>query len=92
LNDLPNSIFVDCTSSENVAGFYETIFSENISVVTPNKKSEFWKFHRLSELEDCSEKGREVFVRNKCGCRASGDQHTQRLLLSGDRVIRIEAC
>jgi aspartokinase/homoserine dehydrogenase 1 len=38
--NLSNSIFVDCTSSEEVTGFYESILSSNISIVTPNKKGE----------------------------------------------------
>jgi aspartokinase/homoserine dehydrogenase 1 len=33
--NLSNSIFVDCTSSEEVAGFYDRILSSNISIVTP---------------------------------------------------------
>src|SRR5688572_23449577 len=37
--NLPNSIFVDCTSSEDVTAFYEAILSANISIVTPNKKA-----------------------------------------------------
>ncbi|MFZ6014383.1 MAG: aspartate kinase, partial [Bacteroidota bacterium] len=35
----PNSIFVDCTSSDEVTEFYESILSANISIVTPNKRA-----------------------------------------------------
>ncbi len=36
--NLPNSIFVDCTSSEEVTAVYREILEANISIVTPNKK------------------------------------------------------
>jgi aspartokinase/homoserine dehydrogenase 1 len=40
--NLSNSIFVDCTSSEEVTEHYEAILSSNISIVTPNKKGKLW--------------------------------------------------
>lgn len=32
-----NSVFVDCTASEEVAGLYQALFEHNISVVAANK-------------------------------------------------------
>ncbi len=37
--NLPNSIVVDCTSSETVADQYTSILGKSISIVTPNKKA-----------------------------------------------------
>lgn len=39
LLNLPNSIFVDCTSSEDISNRYHEILDASISVVTPNKKA-----------------------------------------------------
>ncbi|MEQ9423145.1 MAG: bifunctional aspartate kinase/homoserine dehydrogenase I [Cyclobacteriaceae bacterium] len=35
--NLPNSVFIDCTSSEEVVSHYQRILESSISVVTPNK-------------------------------------------------------
>ncbi|MDA0193912.1 MAG: bifunctional aspartate kinase/homoserine dehydrogenase I [Bacteroidetes bacterium] len=35
--NLPNSVFIDCTSSEEVVSFYQQILESSISIVTPNK-------------------------------------------------------
>jgi bifunctional aspartokinase / homoserine dehydrogenase 1 len=37
--NLPNSIFIDCTASEEVVAKYPEILNSSISVVTPNKKA-----------------------------------------------------
>ena len=36
--NLPNSVLVDCTASEDVIGYYPQILESNVSIVTPNKK------------------------------------------------------
>ena len=35
--NLPNSVFIDCTSSQDVVDHYEDILGSSISIVTPNK-------------------------------------------------------
>ena len=37
--NLPDSVFIDCTSSENIYPFYEKLLNNGISLVTPNKKA-----------------------------------------------------
>ena len=35
--DFANSVFVDCSASEDVVQYYDQLLENNISVVTPNK-------------------------------------------------------
>ena len=35
--NLPNSIFIDCTASDEIPAFYEEVLSNTISIATPNK-------------------------------------------------------
>jgi aspartokinase/homoserine dehydrogenase 1 len=35
--NLPNSIFIDCTASDEIPAFYEEVLSSTISIATPNK-------------------------------------------------------
>ncbi len=37
--NLPNSVFVDCTASDDPVGLYEELLGASISVVTPNKRA-----------------------------------------------------
>ncbi|MCH8485693.1 MAG: bifunctional aspartate kinase/homoserine dehydrogenase I [Candidatus Cyclonatronum sp.] len=58
--NLPNSIIVDCTSSEEIASAYERILKNSISIVTPNKKacsgsmSRYLALHREAARRDVS--------------------------------------
>lgn len=58
--NLPNSIFVDCTASPELKGFYNDILSESISVVTPNKLANassqelFDQLHETAKLHNCA--------------------------------------
>src|SRR6478736_7731680 len=49
--NLPNSVFVDCTSSADVTAFYEDILSANISIVTPNKKANSGSMENYEKLK-----------------------------------------
>ena len=90
--NLPNSIFVDCTSSELVAGFYEAILSENISVVTPNKKANSGSLSNYQKLKKTTrKKGVRFLYETNVGAGLPVINTLNDLLVSGDQVIRIEA-
>ncbi len=52
--NLPNGIFVDCTSSEEVTAHYEDILSANISIVTPNKKANSGPMTKYRSLKEAA--------------------------------------
>jgi bifunctional aspartokinase / homoserine dehydrogenase 1 len=90
--NLPNSIFVDCTSSEEVTSHYEAILSANISIVTPNKKANsgsLEKYHLLKKT--AFRRGAKFFFETNVGAGLPVINTMNDLLLSGDKVIRIEA-
>jgi aspartokinase/homoserine dehydrogenase 1 len=90
--NLPNSIFVDCTSSEEVTDFYETILGANISIVTPNKKGNsgpLQKYHLLKST--AFRRGVKFLYETNVGAGLPVINTLNDLLLSGDKVIRIEA-
>ncbi len=90
--NLSNSIFVDCTSSEEVAEYYASILSSNISIVTPNKKANSGPLNRYQHLKSISHKrGVRFLYETNVGAGLPVINTMNDLLLSGDKVLRIEA-
>jgi aspartokinase/homoserine dehydrogenase 1 len=90
--NLSNSIFVDCTSSEEVAGFYDRILSSNISIVTPNKKANSGSLERYKKLKSTTAKrGVRFLYETNVGAGLPVINTLNDLLISGDKALRIEA-
>jgi aspartokinase/homoserine dehydrogenase 1 len=90
--NLSNSIFVDCTSSEEVTGFYESILSSNISIVTPNKKANSGTYEKYLTLKAAAfKRGVKFLYETNVGAGLPVINTLNDLLMSGDRVIGIEA-
>jgi bifunctional aspartokinase / homoserine dehydrogenase 1 len=90
--NLSNSIFVDCTSSEEVTSFYEPILSANISIVTPNKKANSASLEKYRSLKSTAfKRGVKFFYETNVGAGLPVINTMNDLLLSGDKVISIEA-
>lgn len=90
--NLPSSIFVDCTSSEAVAGLYERILDSNISIVTPNKKANSGSQQVYQQLKRTArQRGVRFLYETNVGAGLPVINTLNDLLLSGDSVIRIEA-
>ena len=90
--NLSNSIFVDCTSSEAVADYYSSILSSNISIVTPNKKANSGSLERYQKLKSISlKRGVKFLYETNVGAGLPVINTMNDLLLSGDKVMRIEA-
>jgi bifunctional aspartokinase / homoserine dehydrogenase 1 len=91
-HNLSNSIFIDCTSSEEVTGHYEKILSANISIVTPNKKANSGSLLKYKALKDVAAKrGARFLFETNVGAGLPVINTMNDLLLSGDKIIRIEA-
>lgn len=87
----PNSIFVDCTSSEEVTGFYGAVLEANISIVTPNKKANSGPYARYEEYRSVAfKRGVKFLYETNVGAGLPVINTLNDLLLSGDRVISIE--
>jgi aspartokinase/homoserine dehydrogenase 1 len=90
--NLPNSIFVDCTSSEEVTDFYEAILAASISIVTPNKKANSGSLQKYHDLRSTAfKRGVKFLFETNVGAGLPVINTMNDLLLSGDKVISIEA-
>lgn len=90
--NLPGSVFVDCTSSEAVAGLYERILDASIAIVTPNKKANSGSKEIYQQLKKTSrQRGVRFLYETNVGAGLPVINTLNDLLLSGDKVIRIEA-
>ena len=90
--NLPNSVFVDCTSSEAVANAYSSILEANISIVTPNKKANSGSWANYQLLKKTSrQRGVKFLYETNVGAGLPVINTLNDLLISGDKVIRVEA-
>jgi aspartokinase/homoserine dehydrogenase 1 len=87
----PNSIFVDCTSSEEVTNYYADILEASISIVTPNKKANSGTYEKYKELRSIAfRRGVKFLYETNVGAGLPVINTLNDLLVSGDRVISIE--
>lgn len=89
--NLMNSIFVDCTASQQVADLYPEVLEANISIVTPNKKansSSYTTYKRLKELSQ--KKGVHFLYETNVGAGLPIIGTLKDLLHSGDKIVSIE--
>lgn len=90
--NLSNSILVDCTASESVTDHYETVLSASISIVTPNKKANSGPLAKYKKLRSVSfKRGVKFLYETNVGAGLPVINTINDLLLSGDRVISIQA-
>lgn len=90
--NLSNSIFVDCTSSEEVASYYERILASNISIVTPNKKANSGSYSNYQKLKATTRRrGVRFLYETNVGAGLPVINTLNDLLISGDKALRIEA-
>jgi aspartokinase/homoserine dehydrogenase 1 len=90
--NLRNSTFIDCTADENVAKKYGDILSGYISIVTANKiacSSEYSYYEHLKKI--ASDRGVRFMYETTVGAGLPVIKTINDLVLSGDRIYRIEA-
>jgi len=89
--NLPNSIFVDCTASDEVASRYKDILDSSISVVTPNKRANSSSFDYYLQLKQSALKHNVKFLyETNVGAGLPIISTLNDLVTSGDKVLRIE--
>ena len=90
--NLRNSVFVDNTANENVAGMYHKYFKESISVVTCNKiaaSSAYENYKNLKKI--ASEYNAQFLFETNVGAGLPIIDTLKNLIASGDRVHTIQA-
>src|SRR5690606_9233800 len=87
-----NSVFVDCTASEEVSKFYRDILAANISVVTANKVAASSTYENYISLKNIAkQKGVKFLFETNVGAGLPIINTLNDLVNSGDRILKIEA-
>jgi aspartokinase/homoserine dehydrogenase 1 len=90
--NLYNSVFVDCTASDEIAGSYLKILDSNISVVTANKVAASSDYENYILLKKTAKrKGVKFLFETNVGAGLPIINTLNDLVNSGDKVLRIEA-
>ena len=87
-----NSVFVDCTASADVAGLYEELLSNNISVVAANKVAASSDYDNYSRLKKIARKrGVKFLFETNVGAGLPIINTINDLINSGDKILKLEA-
>ena len=87
-----NSVFVDCTASDEVAEYYKEILSSNISIVAANKVAASSAYENYAELKKMAKsKGIKFLFETNVGAGLPIINTLNDLVNSGDRILKIEA-
>lgn len=90
--NLRNSIFIDCTASNDVPSYYKSILRQSISIVTPNKVACSSDFEHYLDLKKTAIKYHARFLfETNVGAGLPIISTASDLLKSGDKVNKIEA-
>lgn len=86
-----NSVLVDCTASQEVSDVYQKVLEAKVAIVTPNKKANSGSLAKYKELKRLSSQRNIKFLYETNVAAGLPVINTlQDLILSGDKVIRIE--
>ena len=87
-----NSVFVDCTASDDVISIYKEILQSNVSIVAANKIAASSDFHSYQELKKIAKKkGVKFLFETNVGAGLPIINTLNDLIDSGDKILKIEA-
>ncbi|MGF7218248.1 aspartokinase/homoserine dehydrogenase 1 [Spirosoma lacussanchae] len=90
--NLPNSVFIDCTSDKDIVQHYESLLDANISVVTPNKVANSGPYSEYRRLQRTAlNRGVKFLYETNVGAGLPIINTVQGLMTAGDRFLKIEA-
>ncbi len=87
-----NSVFVDCTASNETPVIYHDLLQNNVSIVTANKVAASSEYKNYKSLKDlASEKGVKFLFETNVGAGLPIINTINDLVNSGDKIEKIEA-
>lgn len=87
-----NSVFVDCTASEELAAHYQQLLENNINIVAANKIAASGRYEDYLRLKETANKrGVKFLFETNVGAGLPIIRTINDLVHSGDRVLRIDA-
>ncbi len=90
--NLRNSVFIDCTADDQIAGTYQKVLNSFVSVVTSNKiacSSEYERYIRLKRT--AREKNVKFMYETNVGAGLPIISTLNDLIRSGDRILKLQA-
>lgn len=90
--NLPNSVFIDCTSDKDIIQYYHPLLDASVSVVTPNKVANSSAYSEYLRLQQTAvRKGVKFLYETNVGAGLPIINTIQGLMASGDKFVKIEA-
>ncbi|MDR1343925.1 MAG: bifunctional aspartate kinase/homoserine dehydrogenase I [Tannerellaceae bacterium] len=87
-----NSVFVDCTASAEIAGIYEELLKNNISVVAANKVAASSMYGNYVKLKETArQRDIKYLFETNVGAGLPIINTMNDLINSGDHILRLEA-
>lgn len=87
-----NPVFVDCTSSDEIASLYYELLSHNVSVVAANKIATSSNYDNYIQLKEVARKKDVKFLfETNVGAGLPIINTINNLINSGDKILKIEA-
>ena len=89
--NLPSSVLVDCSASEDVSSLYRDFLTKSIAVVTPNKRAQSGSYSSYKNLKELSNFKRVPWLfETSVGAGLPVISTLADLIKSGDKIVRIE--
>ncbi|WKN46006.1 bifunctional aspartate kinase/homoserine dehydrogenase I [Tunicatimonas pelagia] len=89
--NMPNSVFVDCTASQDVTEYYAEVLQSAISIVTPNKLANSGSHQAYQQLQMAARQaGVQFLYETNVGASLPVIRVIQDLKDSGDKIYKIE--
>lgn len=89
--NLSNSIFIDCTASEEVANIYARVLKSSISIVTANKKANSGALEQYEELQALAFRNNVAYLyETNVGAGLPIVATLREQVLTGDKIRKIE--
>ena len=87
-----NSVFVDCTASQDVSQLYKELMSNNVHIVTANKIAASSAYENYKELKETARKnGVKFLFETNVGAGLPIISTMNSLTNSGDKIIKLQA-
>ncbi len=90
--NLGNNVFIDCTASEEVVGFYEALFALRASIVAVNKIGNTGSYAQYLKFRNAAKEHNVHFLyETNAGAALPIIGTLRNLINSGDKILKIEA-
>jgi len=89
--NLPNSVFVDCTASEEIVPEYNKLLASGVAIITPNKKAASGPLANYRKLNELASNNQTKFIYDtNVGAGLPVLSTLRGLVASGDQIVKVE--